>query len=278
MNLKNLSDTQLVKNTKNLVAQELKCIVTILKYLIEIETRKLFSEYRYPTMLAFIIQEFGYTNGAGCRRLQSARMLSEMPEIEPKIRSGALPITILHRASIFYKKEKISDSGTKRQILTMLENKSQLECEKILLELTSKLLPSEGIRPVSKEHMQLKINVHESTHKKLDDVKCLMGFHLIDDDYLSAIADEAKENILRKRFKLTDQGSETHSSSRVPSNFDRRTAYEQALEKTCENCGGLFLLQLDHIHPYARGGNSDAKNLRLLCFHCNQRARIKSGL
>lgn len=277
MNLKNLTDTQLIKDTKTLVSQELKYLVAVLKNLIEIERRKLFSEFKYPSMLEFIIQELGYTNSAASRRLQSARLLGEIPDIESKIRSGSLSITNLHRASIFFKKERIKDTSTRRMILSKLENKSQLDCEKILLELTPRPLPSEGIRPVSKEHVQLKINVLETTHKKLDDVKCLLGLHVID-EFFSTLADEAKENITRKRFKLTKNGRETHSESRTPSNHDKRTTYEKAQEKKCENCGGLFLLQQDHIHPYARGGKSDSSNLRLLCFHCNQRERIKAGL
>lgn len=278
MNIKNLTDAQLIKDTKTLVSQELKYLVAILKNLIEIESRRLFSEFKYPSMLEFIIKELGYSNSAACRRLQSARLLEEIPDIESKIRSGSLSITNLHRASIFFKKERINETSTRSLILSKLEDKSQLECEKILLELTPRPLPSEGIRPVSKEHIQLKINVHESTHKKLDDVKCLLGFHVIDDEFFSSLADEAKENIIKKRFKLTKNGRKTHSKSRTPSNHDKRTTYEKAQEKKCENCGGLFLLQQDHIHPFAKGGKSDASNLRLLCFHCNQRARIKSGL
>lgn len=64
MNLKQLSDSQLIFDTKFLVAQELKCLVAVLLYLIEIETRKLFCDYKYRSMLEFLIRELGYSGAA----------------------------------------------------------------------------------------------------------------------------------------------------------------------------------------------------------------------
>jgi hypothetical protein len=43
----------------------------------------------------------------------------------------------------------------------------------------------------------------------------------------------------------------------------------------CQNCGSRRNLNFDHIVPVALGGKSEALNLRLLCFPCNQRARDK---
>ena len=43
----------------------------------------------------------------------------------------------------------------------------------------------------------------------------------------------------------------------------------------CTKCGGSFNLQIDHRKPVALGGSSDVNNLRLLCFHCNQREALK---
>ncbi len=43
----------------------------------------------------------------------------------------------------------------------------------------------------------------------------------------------------------------------------------------CCICGGRRSLNIDHIKPVALGGGSEPDNLRLLCFHCNQRQAIK---
>lgn len=277
MNLKHLTDEQLIKDTKLLVTQELKCLVDILNYFHEIESRKLFSEYKYPSMLDFAVKEFGYSAPAASRRIQASRLLGEIPSIGSKIATGALSITNLHKAANYFRKEKIKEPVIKAEILKKLESKSYQECEKILFELTPVPLPPESIRQVSQHHIQLKINVTEETHKKLDDLKALLGHHMIDDIYFSEVATLAYETAIKIRFKTTDNGRETHSKTRVPSNYEKRTAYENS-EKVCENCGSLFIIQEDHRESVAHGGTSDVENLRILCFHCNQRARMNAKL
>lgn len=277
MNLKHLTDEQLILDAKLVVREELKCLTAVLNHLKEIDVRKLFSEYKYPSMLEFTVRELGYSTPAANRRIQAARLLKEIPAIESKINSGALSLSTLHRASIFFRKQEFKDPNIKEEILKKLENKSYQECEKILFEITPVPLPPESIRQVSQNHIQIKINVTEETHKKLDDLKALMGHHMIDDAYFSEVASEARENVERKRFKTTDNGRETHSETRRPSNYERRTSYEMS-EKVCANCGGLFYAQIDHPEAAAYGGSSDVSNLRVLCFHCNQRARINAKL
>ena len=47
-------------------------------------------------------------------------------------------------------------------------------------------------------------------------------------------------------------------------------------QRQCVQCGSQRNLNLDHIQPLALGGETSLENLRLLCFHCNQRQAIKS--
>src|SRR5579885_1347871 len=57
----------------------------------------------------------------------------------------------------------------------------------------------------------------------------------------------------------------------------RREVWRRARGR-CQNCGGIYRLQVDHITPLAKGGTGARENLRLLCFHCNQRqADLKLG-
>jgi phage terminase large subunit GpA-like protein len=57
----------------------------------------------------------------------------------------------------------------------------------------------------------------------------------------------------------------------------RREVWRRAHGK-CTGCGGYYRLQIDHIKPVAKGGTNTLENLRLLCFHCNQRqADLKLG-
>ena len=44
----------------------------------------------------------------------------------------------------------------------------------------------------------------------------------------------------------------------------------------CSLCRSKTNLNIDHVRPLALGGKTELKNLRLLCFSCNQRQAIKS--
>lgn len=49
----------------------------------------------------------------------------------------------------------------------------------------------------------------------------------------------------------------------------RRQVFRKAAGQ-CENCGSTHALEVDHVHPVAKGGTSHAENLRILCRSCNQ--------
>ncbi|MES2855550.1 MAG: HNH endonuclease signature motif containing protein, partial [Bdellovibrionota bacterium] len=42
----------------------------------------------------------------------------------------------------------------------------------------------------------------------------------------------------------------------------------------CVNCGSSSRVEVDHVIPFALGGESDLENLRLLCRSCNQRHAV----
>lgn len=70
--------------------------------------------------------------------------------------------------------------------------------------------------------------------------------------------------------------SELHRS-KSPRHIGRALRYEvwKRDKGRCLQCGSQRNVQVDHIKPVALGGLSQIENLRLLCFHCNQRQSIK---
>jgi 5-methylcytosine-specific restriction endonuclease McrA len=94
---------------------------------------------------------------------------------------------------------------------------------------------------------------------------------------MAKVGCEAIENINGKKYKLNVRGRHSEIQGRTPTASQQRELYERG-EGVCEKCGSLFKVQKDHRHPYALGGKTETSNLRLLCFHCNQRERIKAKL
>lgn len=278
MNLKHLSDKTLISETKKLAGQERSLTSLILHHIKEIERRKLFSELGYPSMTAYCIKELHYSESAAARRIHSARMLADMPEIEEKINDGTLTLSGLCQAAGFFVREDIKQIEDKKEILEKIEGLSSRDTEKKLFELGKEpVLPPESARPVSATFTQVKMNVSDATLKLMEDSKAMLGEYKFSDSYMAKLTKEAMENINRKKFKLSENGRETTTDGRRPTNSQLRRLKEQS-EGVCEKCGSLFKTQADHRQPFALGGKTETSNLRLLCFHCNQRARIRAKL
>lgn len=274
MNLKHLTDKALLQDIKKLVQKELDSTTGVLHHLKEIERRKLFCDLGYSSIVEYAIKELGYAETAALRRVKSARLINEMPELSEKINNGSLSLSNLAQADIFFKREDIHEPSKKRIILKKIENQSARQCEKTLMELSpSKPLPKESQKLITPEFTQLKINVAESTMKLLENARALMGKYVINDEFLKKLTEHALVNITHKKFKT--RTTEQNPTSRYITNQTKREVYEKS-QGVCENCGSLFMLQFDHIEAFAMGGRTEARNLRLLCFHCNQRARIRT--
>lgn len=274
MNLKHLTDKALLQDTKKLVQKERDITTDVLHHLKEIERRKLFSDLGYTSMIDYAIRELGYAETSAIRRVKAARLIKEMPEISDKINDGTLSLTNLSKADVFFKREDIQEPAKKRIILKKIENQSARQCEKTLMELSpTKPLPKESQKLVTPEFTQLKINISNDTMKLIENAKALMGKFAINDDFFKKLTEHALENITHKKFKT--RPTEQNPTSRYITNQTKRDVYEKS-QGVCENCGSLFMLQFDHIEAFALGGRTEARNLRLLCFHCNQRARIRT--
>jgi hypothetical protein len=273
MNLRKLNDKTLLQKTKELAHVERETMTEILHHLREIERRKLFSDLKYGSMMEYAMKELGYSEPSAGRRIAASRLLKDLPEIELKIQDGSLNLTILNQAAGFFKKEDIKEPEKKMEILGKLENMTKREAEKTLLGMSEpNPLPKEAIKPITPDFSQLKINVSETTLQKLHEARSLMGKYHINDECLNKLAEHAIANIKFKKFKVRE--TKQDPDSRHITNQTKRETYEKSNGK-CENCGSIFMLNNDHIEAFSRGGKTIPENLRLLCFHCNQRAWIK---
>ncbi len=84
MNLKHLTDRQLLLDTKTIAQEDRKITAKLLHHLKEVETRKLYSEAGYTSLFNYVVQELGYSDGSAARRINSARLLKDLPELEKK--------------------------------------------------------------------------------------------------------------------------------------------------------------------------------------------------
>src|SRR5690606_6069990 len=82
-------------------------------------------------------EELGYDKASAYRRLTAMRALGEMPEVEKKRNDGSLNLSTLCQVQQVIRQEEKSREvpiEEKRQLLQMIENKSQSQAERLLAE------------------------------------------------------------------------------------------------------------------------------------------------
>src|SRR4051812_40830855 len=116
MDLRSLPDNVLLGNTQQLARREREISLQVLQHLKEVERRSLYSKLSYKNLFEYAVQELKYSEGSAQRRISSMRLLKELPELEKKLESGALPLSTLSQAQSFFNQEK-TECSKKREIL-----------------------------------------------------------------------------------------------------------------------------------------------------------------
>ncbi len=75
MNLTNLSNDELHRNTQWLAEKERLTTIEILWHLREVEKRMLYAEMGYPDLKTYCVKELRYSEGAAWRRISSISAL-----------------------------------------------------------------------------------------------------------------------------------------------------------------------------------------------------------
>jgi 5-methylcytosine-specific restriction endonuclease McrA len=218
------------------------------------------------------------------------RLLKELPELEEKIESGALSLSVISQAQRFFRQEakveKRLATQEKRELLTVLEGKSSREAEKELLKRSSEpvALRPESVRPVSETHSEVKFLATQETLEQLERIRGLLGHvhsELSMGELITIMAKMTLEKLDPAREPKRRQSNQVSQvvSTQKPSETGERRYIQAALRRDiwkrakgrCAGCGSFRRLQIDHVTPIAKGGTNAPENLRLLCFHCNQR-------
>ena len=180
----------------------------------------------------------------------------------------------------FFKDNEIKSPTEKMKIIEQIENLSARECEKELFKLSGK--DEQNIKDkthrISKDKVRYSLTFSDETTEALNEVKDLITKNMSIDELIRTIAIIASEKLKKEKFHLKKSRDSlpTSKANRVISAKVKRAVYLR--DKKCTICGSTNRLQYDHRKPFSLGGESSEANVRLLCFNCNQRARIKAGL
>ncbi|TVQ77248.1 MAG: HNH endonuclease [Bradymonadales bacterium] len=173
-NLQKLSADDLLSYTQKLAASERKIYAAVIEALEEIERRKLYLANGYSSLFLFCTEVLRYSAGAAQRRIESMRLIKNFPraqktEVKVKLQKGSLSLSHLSRVSKALRSLPPQSCHEKMKLLSRVENTTQRECERKLIEAgVPEIKKREDFRVASASSYRLSVTVDEETKELLE--------------------------------------------------------------------------------------------------------------
>ncbi|MFM6930127.1 MAG: HNH endonuclease [Bdellovibrio sp.] len=292
-----LSNVELLSRFGKLVQTERKITHLVLEYIGEIDSRRLYLDKAYPSIYEFLVREFGYSSSAALRRIESARLLREVPGVAVKIESGALNLSQLSKVQQAVRAvQKIEDRkldvNEKKELLKRIEHTTQQQTEVILSQaLALPIFKEDKEKNHRDESVTLTITLSKEQMAILKRAQDLIAHAVPEKKWAEAITYLAKKEIDRRTklkpsktvptAKSCSSGVKGQTSNnaipkrkelsravkKIILNRDRCCQYQDKV--TGKICGSTRFLQNDHRQSVWAGGSNEANNLQILCAQHN---------
>src|ERR1700678_1875840 len=113
LKLSEISDADLLINTKSLVGEEKRITQNVLDHLEEIEKRRLYLQKGFSSLYDYCIEELGYSESSANRRISAMRIIKKIPEARERLAIGAVNLSTLTQLHSFIRKEEKIKSYSK---------------------------------------------------------------------------------------------------------------------------------------------------------------------
>jgi hypothetical protein len=264
---------ELLIKVKNLVHLERRTTAEILKSLCLVEKDKLYIELGYSSLFKYLCLELGHSEGEATRRINACRMMKEFPQIEEKVKDGALNLTNLSRAAQVFKQTDLN-SKEKNLALIKIENKSTREAEQILFSLTDiKIEVKEKQRRVSKDQVSLTLIFNDEEIRLIDKLKGRMN------RAKNLTTKELMMSLIQQKLVSTEKVTTAELRSSKVNRLAKGVLAAKVLKRArykCEvrGCEETKFLQIHHLKSYSQGGLTERSNLEVLCYNHHQKVNL----
>lgn len=302
--MKNLNDRELEQELEHCVRRERAAVAEVLRYLREVEARRLFLARGYSSLFAYCTSKLGYSEPEAYLRIQAMRLMTAVPEAEARIETGRLSMSVAAEIQGAARREEMAVPAV-RQLVEELSGKSKREAERRLVGLFPRAAKPESARPINDGMVEIRFSVTREEAALLEELLDRNAHSNFERSYRKlfmglARAEKEKLNRAPKKCGTRDRAGQTptevaaNPKQTTPSQSNaallspgqvpgqRRSRYIPASIKrqiwkrdhgrcqyqdphTGHRCETKHGLQIDHVHPFALGGTHAAENLRLLC-------------
>jgi hypothetical protein len=141
-NLKKLSNNALLARLDKLRGQERAVLLKILRYLNEVDRRRLYLPHGYGSLFDFCTGYLKYSSSAAGRRIHAARCIERFPQVAEMLRTGEVTLSAVSTISAILTRENAGE------ILSWIRGKSTREIEMLVSRYRPKRFLRDRVKPI----------------------------------------------------------------------------------------------------------------------------------
>jgi hypothetical protein len=174
-----LTNDELILKTEIAVQTERHSTAEVVRLFQEISQRKLFLERGFPNLYEMAIKHFGYCTGSAMRRINAMRLVQTIPEVESKLKSGEISLSVASEVqSFFYSEAKLARPYSQNAKIELIEtclNQSRRDVERELAKRSPEREKRDVIRHTSRDRVRVSLSISDELNQKLNKLKELLS-------------------------------------------------------------------------------------------------------
>jgi hypothetical protein len=296
-----LTDHDLLNQTVVAAKYEKAATLALLEYLCEVDSRKAYATLALSSLFEYIVKELGFSESQASERVSAVRLMRQTPGVKVHLESGKLNLSTAAKIQRFVQTEKKLATALKTEekldLIQECLGKSKRSVDHILFQHASEptqVAMKERVTLVGEDQVKLTVTLDLKTEAKLKRAR-----ELIRTETVSELLGKALDALIEqqeKKMGKVEASPKTASrtppaalakatqSRYIPREF-KNIVYERSGgrceftdQKTKIRCESRAYLEMDHIVPLARNGNTEITNLRYLCRNHNVRSAVNWGI
>jgi hypothetical protein len=282
--MKHLTDQQLEMSLWRAIRGERFHIRDELALITEMARRDLPLRRASPSLFAFLVEKYGFSEGSAQRRIDALRLAEAVESVPELFEQGQLSfeqISAIQRGIRIKERTFTMLPAEKEELVKLVAVGKTSEAAQIVADCLGIALPRRTfIQEDSSGGVRIAVTLCPEDWSALKKSRERLS-HAIPYGEMAEVMGAVARFFLSKTNPSSDEFTATpvvapqHLYGALPDSvrrfIHRRDKVCQYTDReTGQRCGGKFRLEVDHIIPRSEGGSNDPGNLRLLCRPHNQ--------
>jgi hypothetical protein len=223
--LRTLKNSDLDLRIKSLARQERELLTQVLHVIKEIDNRRLYLELSFSSLFAYLTEAVGYSASSAQRRIDAARLLSEIPSLSEKIESGEIHLTqacMIQKAAREIKRTRQLrvSSEDKLELLASLSGKNQRDTEKQVAQYFDMPILQKSIEKAqADDSVRLEITLSKSQYDKLKQAQALVS-HAVPSNQIVDFIEYVSDKVIKQKTTATVASAKKNGKDAKSHNYN----------------------------------------------------------